>query len=81
MRTGPVLDAWLYREIVPGADILIITYGCDPAPFAELVVSAEHSAAGRFSLAELEALPMPEGYRHSIRIWAQDPRSTATPTI
>jgi hypothetical protein len=32
-------------------------------------MSHEHSAVGLFELAEIDGLPMPEGYRRSIRDW------------
>jgi hypothetical protein len=33
-------------------------------------VSDEHRRFGLFGLSELDGLPMPEGYRRSIRAWA-----------
>lgn len=73
VRVGPILDAWLYH-IADGADVLIVTYGCLPEPFARVRHSAEHRVVGWFTLAELDALAMPDGYRRSIRAWADDPR-------
>jgi 8-oxo-dGTP pyrophosphatase MutT (NUDIX family) len=75
VTVGPILDAWLYREIVPGADILIITYGCLPDADARIGISDEHQAAGWFALAEMDELRMPEGYRRSVRRWAVDARA------
>jgi hypothetical protein len=34
-------------------------------------MSHEHSAVGLFDVAEIDGLPMPEGYRRSIRDWRQ----------
>jgi 8-oxo-dGTP pyrophosphatase MutT (NUDIX family) len=70
VRVGPILDAWVYREIVPGADVLILTYGCHPEPFTSVTHSAEHSAAGWFRVRELDAIPLPDGYKRAIRAWA-----------
>ena len=72
---GPLLDAWLYRDIGPGAPIFIVTYGCHAAPSRSARLSDEHRAVGWFSLSDLPGLPMPEGYRRSIRAWALDPRA------
>lgn len=68
VTTGPLLDCWQYH-IRHGVDVLIITYGCHPAGEAEVRVSGEHKQAGLFTLSEVEDLPMPEGYRSSIRSW------------
>ena len=67
---GPLLDSWVYH-IVPGVDVLIVTYGCYPAPFASVTHSPEHKAVGLFTLQELQALPMPEGYKKSIQAWVE----------
>ena len=65
---GPLLDAWQYH-IRPGADVLIITYGCHPTTDADPVLSDEHDRLGLFTPAEAVALPMPGGYRASIASW------------
>jgi hypothetical protein len=70
VRTGPLLDSWVYH-IVTGVDVLIVTYGCYPAPFASVTHSPEHKAVGLFTLQELQALPMPEGYKKSIQAWVE----------
>jgi 8-oxo-dGTP pyrophosphatase MutT (NUDIX family) len=66
---GPVLDAWVYT-VPPGVEVVIVTYGCHVEPFDDLAASPEHEAVGLFELDRLAALPMPEGYRRSIRAWA-----------
>lgn len=76
VRAGPLLDAWLYH-IFDGADVLILTYGCYPAPFTSATHSAEHLAIGHFSLEELDSLRMPEGYKRSIQAWAADRRASS----
>jgi 8-oxo-dGTP pyrophosphatase MutT (NUDIX family) len=66
-----VLDAWLYRvrPESPASEVLVVTYGCRTAPFDEIRWSAEHRRGRLAALAELDSLPMPEGYRRSIRAW------------
>ena len=70
---GPLLDVWLYR-LPAGAtehEVLVITYGCRAEPFDEIRWSAEHRGGLLASLDALGHLPMPEGYRRSIRAWAE----------
>jgi hypothetical protein len=50
--------------------VLIVTYGCVAEPFEDIRWSVEHRAGRLASLDELARLPMPEGYRRSIRAWA-----------
>src|ERR1700730_17926285 len=61
-QTGPLLDSWVYH-IFDGVDVLILTYGCYPTPFATVPRSPEHKAVGMFSLEEIPALRMPESYK------------------
>jgi 8-oxo-dGTP pyrophosphatase MutT (NUDIX family) len=63
-----ILDCWRY-EIRDGAEVVIVTYGCRPVGAQEPKVSDEHQAVGTFSIAEIDGLNMPEGYRQSIRDW------------
>ena len=62
-----VLDCWLYR-VRSGVEVVIVTYGCRTDATA-VRHSAEHDAVGLFGVDELAALPMPEGYRRSVRDW------------
>lgn len=66
VRCSGILDSWLY-EVLPGREVLIVTYSASANSFDGLRYSEEHADVGRFSLAEVERLPMPEGYRTSIR--------------
>lgn len=66
---GPLLDVWRYA-IRPGHEVLIVTYGCELRGAARFVLSHEHKALATFTLAEIDGLPMPEGYCRSIRDWA-----------
>ncbi len=63
-----LIDSWLYR-VRQDAEVLIVTYGCRPLAAGTPRTSAEHDAVGLFAPAELDALPMPEGYRASVRAW------------
>ncbi len=66
VRCGPILDSWLF-EVLPGREVLIVTYVAEAASFDGLQRSDEHIAVDRFTSAEIEKLSMPEGYRASIR--------------
>jgi 8-oxo-dGTP pyrophosphatase MutT (NUDIX family) len=72
VRPGPLLDVWVYRvrPVGPETDVLIVTYGCHAEPLDTIHWTAEHRGGLLASLDELARLPMPEGYRRSIRAWA-----------
>jgi 8-oxo-dGTP pyrophosphatase MutT (NUDIX family) len=61
-----ILDCWLY-PVLPGKDVLIVTYAVRRTDRGKFRVSREHLKFGIFSIGELDALAMPEGYRRSIR--------------
>lgn len=61
-----ILDSWLYR-IVPGVEVVIVTYACAPLSGVTPRLSHEHKKLGLFALDEIEALNMPDGYKASIR--------------
>ncbi len=64
-----ILDSWVY-EVLPGREVLIVTYGVRRVDQREMRVSDEHRRLGLFALDELQQLPMAEGYRRSVRGWA-----------
>ena len=64
-----ILDSWVY-EVLPQREVLIVTYGVRCTNQRAMRVSDEHRRFGLFALSELDGLPMPEGYRRSIRAWA-----------
>jgi 8-oxo-dGTP pyrophosphatase MutT (NUDIX family) len=66
-RDPRLLDVWVYRIPGKGA-VLIVTYGVTVAA-GEARISDEHSAIGLFGATELDGLPLPDGYRRSIRDW------------
>jgi 8-oxo-dGTP pyrophosphatase MutT (NUDIX family) len=70
VRVGPLIDAWLY-EVLPGEEVLIVTYGCYPAPFVALTHSAEHKEVDAFAPEAVRSLSMPDGYKRSIQRWIQ----------
>lgn len=65
-----ILDCWLY-EPLPGAFVVIVTYGCAEREVQAATLSDEHGELGWFGLDELDELRMPEGYRRSIRAWSE----------
>jgi 8-oxo-dGTP pyrophosphatase MutT (NUDIX family) len=64
-----ILNSWIYT-IVPGVDVLVLTYGCLESSLEEAVLSDEHKELRWFPLAEIDTLKMPEGYKASIRSWS-----------
>jgi 8-oxo-dGTP pyrophosphatase MutT (NUDIX family) len=67
---GPLLDCWRY-QVLPGKEVLIVTFGILPLAHRELRLSEEHKELGRFSPDAVGGLNMPEGYRRSIREWVK----------
>ena len=73
-RIGRPLNNWVY--FVNGVHVLIITYALqivDEA--AEMRVSHEHKELRLFPLEEIAALRMPDGYKESIKAYAEKARS------
>jgi 8-oxo-dGTP pyrophosphatase MutT (NUDIX family) len=69
IRPESLLDSWIYT-IVPGTDVLILTYGCSETSERAAVLSHEHKQLRWIPLAEVDSLRMPDGYKASIRCWA-----------
>jgi len=72
IAVGPILDCWNY-EVLPGRYVTIVTYAVARVERGEMQVSDEHRRLGWFALGELGGLPLPEGYRRSIRAAAAEP--------
>jgi 8-oxo-dGTP pyrophosphatase MutT (NUDIX family) len=64
-----ILDSWVYR-VLPRREVLIVTYGVRCTDRSELRLSGEHRRLGLVALGELDQVPIPDGYRRSIRAWA-----------
>jgi 8-oxo-dGTP pyrophosphatase MutT (NUDIX family) len=69
VKVETMLDSWVY-EVLPGREVLIVTYGVHRLDRGEMRVSGEHRSFGLFGLDELGDLPIAEGYRRSIRSFA-----------
>lgn len=50
--------------------MVIVTYGAERVDQTPMRLSREHCRLGSFSIAEIDGLAIPEGYRRSIRVWA-----------
>jgi mutator protein MutT len=65
-----LIDVWVY-PVEPTKSVLIVTFGCSLVGAANLRISDEHNDLALVDVGhELDGLPMPEGYRRSIRRWA-----------
>ena len=53
VAVAELLDCWLY-EVLPGQEVVIVTYGCRYDGDAAVRMSDEHSAVGLFDLAEID---------------------------
>jgi 8-oxo-dGTP pyrophosphatase MutT (NUDIX family) len=69
VAVATILDSWVY-EVLPGREVLIVTYGVRRTAPDEMRVSGEHRRFALFALDEIDHLPLAEGYRRSIRSWA-----------
>jgi 8-oxo-dGTP pyrophosphatase MutT (NUDIX family) len=69
VEASALLDTWVYR-ITPEIRVLIVTYGCRETAEVEAVLSREHKELRWFPLSQVPGLHMPEGYKASIRSWA-----------
>jgi hypothetical protein len=49
--------------------VVIVTYGLRRRDNGDLRVSEEHSRIGLFSIAEIDRIPLPRGYRRAVRAW------------
>ena len=72
VEVARIIDCWVY-EVLPQREVVIITYGVKRREEGELIISDEHRRFGFFTVHEIEALPIPEGYRRSIRAWTDGP--------
>jgi ADP-ribose pyrophosphatase YjhB (NUDIX family) len=72
ITVGRIVDSWNY-EVITGRHVMIVTYAVTRAAPGDLRISDEHRRLGWFALDVLDGLPLPEGYRRSIRAVAAEP--------
>ena len=66
VSVAQILDCWLHD--IPGErEVLVVTYGCVYDGDGAIALRSDLREAGLFPLDALDALPMPEDYRTSIR--------------
>ena len=72
ITVGGIVDCWNY-EVLPGRHVTIVTYAVTRDAPGDMQISDEHRRFNWFALDALDDLPLPEGYRHSIRAVAAEP--------
>lgn len=70
VEPGVLLDAWVYR-ITNDVRVLVVTYGCHETVEVEAILGDEHQQLRWFPVSQVGGLPMPEGYKASIRRWVE----------
>ncbi|HKH90888.1 MAG TPA: NUDIX hydrolase [Gemmatimonadaceae bacterium] len=65
-----LIDAWVYT-IAEGTHVLVVSYGCTETLQRRAVLSDEHTELEWIALADIDGLRMPDGYKRSIRRWAE----------
>ena len=73
VAVGPIVDCWNF-EVLPGRHVMIVTYAVTRSEQRPMRISDEHRDFSWFSLDALDSLPLPDGYRRSIRTVAALPR-------
>lgn len=68
VKVAGIIDCCML-EVLPGKEVVIVTYGCRLEGHDEIEISAEHKEVGLFAPEALADLRMPEGYRRSVRSW------------
>lgn len=67
VTVGPILDCWVY-EITPHVSVYISTYLCQLEDnIVTIRISNEHKECRLFAVAEVDPLPIPDGYIRSIK--------------
>ena len=56
-------------EVQPSTWVRISTYGCALPASPRLMVSSEHQPVAFIDALDLQALPLPDGYRQAITAW------------
>jgi 8-oxo-dGTP pyrophosphatase MutT (NUDIX family) len=68
VKVACIIDCCML-EVLPGKEVVIVTYGCRLEGHDEIEISAEHKEVGLFAPEALADLRMPEGYRRSVGSW------------
>jgi 8-oxo-dGTP pyrophosphatase MutT (NUDIX family) len=73
---GKPLNNWVY--FVNGVHVLVVTYALQLlGDQADMRISHEHKELRSFVLAEIAGLRMPDGYKRSIALYAENARDRA----
>ena len=71
VKVGRPLNNWVY--FVNGVHILIVTYALHiSGDAARMRISHEHKELRSFPLSDIAGLRMPDGYKRSIALYAED---------
>jgi 8-oxo-dGTP pyrophosphatase MutT (NUDIX family) len=73
VRLNAPIDSYLF-EVIPGREVLIVTYGCTLAGEFRPMISHEHIKYCLWPVDRLSELNLPTGYRRSIEAWATGKR-------
>lgn len=65
-KVSDLLDAWVYT-VFPSVEVVMLTYHCHVDIDAMPKISHEHKEIGFFKLAQLDEIPLPNGYKKAIR--------------
>lgn len=71
-----IIDTWMYYIEIVRRHVFIVSYGCALESDVDPVLSDEHNAVRLFTLSDIAALNMPDGYKKSINAWASHPTRT-----
>jgi len=63
---GDLIEVWDY-EVIPRRNVFIVAYLCFCEETSKIKISDEHTEYGWFSIADLDLIDLPEGYKGSIR--------------
>ncbi|PTX64315.1 mutator protein MutT [Melghirimyces profundicolus] len=61
-----LLDTWIF-EVLPGKEVLIVTYRCYWDGEGQIERSEEHEALEWFSLDDLKGIEFPDGYQKAVQ--------------
>ena len=69
VTVGNLIDSYLF-EVIPGRQVVIVTYGCTLAGEFKPELSDEHTEHCVWPVERLSELNLPLGYKRSIEKWA-----------